>query len=215
MNCNTVAVPLWKDDHNDTRCESFAEYVSVLRDAASLGKNVILLCNFSDFDVKTLDIKKTVKYLDFFILPHQQVDNWVDFSSGALGALTFGFGMREVLTMRVIRLVSPSENVVEKRNTMVDLIKRKARFRIGKKGSLIFCESSQEILHPEKDIRFVEQMNRLIMAHKTHETHIVLMLMPSLASEDWLQRVQALVHNLGPTILISKDPRQELMSRRL
>lgn len=215
MNCNTVAVPMWKDSDNETRCEDFAEYMSVLRDAQALGKNVILLCNFSDFDINSMEAKNSAKYLDFFILPHQPVETWADFSTGALGALTFGFGLRDLLTMRVVRLIKPSEDVVDKRNVMVDLIKRKARFRIGKKGNLIFCESSREILHPEHDIRYVEQMNRLILAHRTQETHIVLLLMPSLATEDWLLRVRSLVNNLGPTILISKDPGQELMSRKL
>lgn len=62
---------------------------------------------------------------------------------------------------------------------MVDVIKRKGRFRIGKKGNLMFCIKSDEVLYNVDDPKYYEQMSRFILEQKSPDTKIVFLVLPS------------------------------------
>lgn len=115
--------------------------------------------------------------------------------------------------MRVIRILDPSEDVEEKREKMVEIIKRKGRFRIGKKGNLIFCVKCHEALHSFDDVRYYEQMSRMIIQQKSPETRVVILPMPTI--DNWFGKTRSLISDVGPVILTSKAPEQQLMSIKL
>lgn len=217
---NTVAVPMW--GQGNTACETVAEYLHVLRDAAYMEKNVVIACNFEHVADMThlFEPHKESAFMELFILPNESVETWGDFSQGPLGSLTLAWGLQKKrLKMRLTRIVGPVDDehrqVLHER--LVEIVKRKGRFRIGKRGDQIFVVSTTERLRNFDDEEYYNQCNATVKAQKTPVTNLVFLPMPNLNMEPqlWLTMTQTLVSGLGPTFLTWKAPDQVLMSRKL
>lgn len=92
------------------------------------------------------------------------------------------------------------------------------RFRIGRKGNLIFVRSSDSPIPNIDDVAYYSLMNRLVLSEKLPgATNVVFLQLPNLNMDahDWLAKTQALVAGLGPTFLVAKSKEQVLMSRKL
>ena len=222
LSCNTVMLPMF--GHETTAFESVTEYLQVLRDAASLEKNIVVACNFGPDDAELFEPagrKAPETFMDLFILPHETIGTWDDFSQGPLGALTMGWALsRKDFSMRVINTVqmTPATDLNLKRDLLVDIIKRQGRFRIGKKGSYIYVVPTDVSELPDLDSSsYFELCNELVQRHRIDHTTLVFLPLPSINAEpqEWLTHASQLVQNLGPCLLYFTSPAQQMMSRKL
>jgi hypothetical protein len=236
MTPNTVVLPLFHPEERDTACASLAEYVNVMRDAVMLGKNVVVASGFDNLpDISKGEEKKEKKgcfsfcfvfavfepasfsVMDLFLLPHERVATWEEFSLGPLGSLTLMWGlMSRRLAMRLVRIAAIAEREVqEERERLVDIVKRKGRFRVGKKGRAIEVVAvQQDKLPPLDSVEYFQHCSELISMHRAPNSTILFAAMPNVSAEPdvWLACARALVHNQGPTLLVLTSRDQQLMT---
>jgi hypothetical protein len=220
MTTNTVVLPMWRGDAgaSDTACASLSEYLHVLRDAAGLGRNVVVACGFSGMlDASLAFEPRQPAVMELFVLPHEPVASWEDFSNGPLGSLTLMWGLRSrKFGLRLTRASESvhAEDLVREREQLVDVVKRKGRFRIGTKGSGIFVVSAGAPLPSADETRYYALCNELVRRHRAPNSSVVFLAMPNLNAEapTWLAQAEALVENLGPTFLVYTSAEQEMMT---
>jgi hypothetical protein len=145
------------------------------------------------------------------------VSSWEDFSNGPLGSLTLMWGLRtRKFGLRLTRAseTTEPEELEREREQLVDVVKRKGRFRIGAKGSGIFVVSAGAQLPSADETRYYALCNELIRRHRAHNSTVVFLAMPNLNAEPqtWLAQAEALVENLGPTLLVFTSAEQEMMT---
>jgi hypothetical protein len=148
------------------------------------------------------------------------VDNWDDFSQGPLGALTLGFGLtHKKFSMRVFRALPPmaEADLEEKREQLVDIIKRKGRFRIGKQGGHIFVTSTEEQVPDYDQKDYYRVCNDVVKRHRSEVTTLLFLSLPNINTDaqQWLELAMALTEGLGPCILYMTCAHQQIMSRKL
>ncbi len=225
MTTNTVVVPMWRGDGgpSDTACASLGEYLQVLRDAAGLGRNVVVACGFSGMlDASLAFEPRHPAVMELFVMPHERVASWEDFANGPLGSLTLMWGLRtRRFGMRLTRAseAAQGEELEREREQLVDIVKRKGRFRIGQKGSSIFVVSARSVgpdapLPSADDPAYFALCNELVRRHRAPNSTVVFLAMPNLSAEPsaWLAQAEALVENLGPTFLVLTSAEQEMMT---
>ena len=229
LSLNTVALPMWDANANDTACDTVAEYVHVMRDAAALGKNVVVACNFDNVDAGELFTAGSLfrprpqAFMDLFVLPHEKVDSWHDFELGPLGSLTLMFGLQNrKLRSRLVRaaMLVSQDGLLAEREKMVDIVKRNGRFRLGKKGKEIHVVSALEpegVMPSFDDKAYFEVANQLIQHHRGINSCLLFLAMPNLNAEPqtWLEHTQTLVRGLGPTLLVLTSREQQIMTLKI
>jgi len=128
------------------------EYVTILNDILKLKKNIIIGCNFEQytqrlnkflFPTKNLwkrfknDIKSTV---DIWLPPHIKITDWDSLQGSPLLSIQFAYVLnKNNVSLRLFRVMDEfnPKSGKEERDMLVELVKRKARVRIGSAGSEI------------------------------------------------------------------------------
>jgi len=157
-NSNAAAPPPQSDDSGElptlATFEGAEEYFDTLRDVLSIGKNLVVACNFES--IRPDDVKPLLKKKIHIWLPgYNSIDEWDLFSGTSLLQIQLGYVLnRDTDGLFLFReVLNPSRNLIAERDLLVDVVKRQARFRIGKAGSQIVVVRSAQLdeLSPQHD----------------------------------------------------------------
>ncbi len=158
--------------------------------------------------------------MDLFLLPHVGVVvSWEEFSRGPLGCLTLMWGLKSRrLALRLVALSGAIGDLDVQRERLVDIVKRKGRFRLGKKGSGIeVTKIDASILAHLDSPRYFEECNKMILQKRSHQSPLFFAELPNIGADPdlWLECTKALAHGQGPTLFVLQSKEQNLMTVQL
>lgn len=132
--------------------------------------------------------------------------------------LMWGLKTRK-LDLRLVAL-SPvlAESVAVERERMVDLVKRRGRFRLGKKGANIeVAACGNAVLADVDTVKYYEECNRLVNSRRSPHSPLFFAELPNIDADPelWLACARALSHEQGPSLLVLTSKEQNLMTVQL